>query len=66
MRNRRMQRRIRRTCGKKEERIALVDYCGIKDPTPYEAVRNIIRQEQADRMRCRAFAKSGKRVDVAV
>ena len=30
-----------------EEKLDLIDYCGIKDPTPYEAVRNIIRREQA-------------------
>ena len=29
----------------KEEQIDLADYCGIKDPTPYEAVKNIIRKE---------------------
>ena len=66
MRNRRMQRRIRRVCGTKEERIGLVDYCGIKDPTPYEAVRNMIRQEQEDRMRYGAFAVSGDRAGAAV
>ena len=31
----------------KEEKLDLIDYCGIKDPTPYEAVRNIIRKERA-------------------
>lgn len=30
-----------------EEQIDLVDYCGIKDPTPYLAVKNIIRKERA-------------------
>lgn len=30
-----------------EEKLDLVDYCGIKDPTPYEAVKNIIRKERA-------------------
>ena len=30
-----------------EEKLDLIDYCGIKDPTPYEAVRNIIRRERA-------------------
>lgn len=31
----------------REEKIDLIDYCGIKDPTPYEVVRNIIRKERA-------------------
>ena len=48
MRNRREQRRMRRTYGK-EEKLDLRDYCGIKDPTPFEAVRNLIRQDRADR-----------------
>ena len=26
-----------------EEKLDLYDYCGIKDPTPYEAVKNMIR-----------------------
>jgi len=30
-----------------EEKLDLIDYCGIKDPTPYEAVKNIIRKERA-------------------
>ena len=30
-----------------EEKLDLIDYCGIKDPTPYEAVNNIIRRERA-------------------
>ena len=30
-----------------EEQIDLIDFCGIKDPTPYEAVKNIIRKERA-------------------
>ena len=30
-----------------EEKLDLIDYCGIKDPTPYEAVKNIIRRERA-------------------
>lgn len=33
--------------GIREEKLDLVDYCGIKDPTPYEAVKNIIRRERA-------------------
>lgn len=31
----------------REEKIDLIDYCGIKDPTPYLAVKNIIRKERA-------------------
>ena len=31
---------------KREEKLDLTDFCGIKDPTPYEAVKNIIRRER--------------------
>lgn len=31
----------------REEKLDLVDFCGIKDPTPYEAVKNMIRKERA-------------------
>lgn len=31
-----------------EEKLDLHDYCGIKDPTPYLAVKNIIDQEKAE------------------
>lgn len=55
MRNRRIQRKVRRFYGS-EEKIDLVDYCGIKDPTPYEAVRNLIKQERAESARYRAMA----------
>ena len=34
---------------KREEKLDLTDFCGIKDPTPYEAVKNIIRRERAGR-----------------
>ena len=30
----------------REEKLDLIDYCGIKDPTPYEAIKNIIRKER--------------------
>jgi len=33
--------------GIREEKIDLIDYCGIKDQTPYLAVKNIIRKERA-------------------
>ena len=45
MRNRKVQRELRKTVGR-QEKIGLRDYCGIMDPTPYEAVKNIIRQEK--------------------
>ncbi|MBQ8666228.1 MAG: hypothetical protein IJ803_11340 [Oribacterium sp.] len=36
----------------KEERLDLRDYCGIKDPTPRDAVRNIIRECRLSGKRC--------------
>ena len=36
-----------REAQRREEKLDLIDYCGIKDTTPYEAVRNIIRRERA-------------------
>lgn len=39
--------RLRMQQEQKEEMLDLHDYCGIKDPTPYLAVRNIIRKERA-------------------
>ena len=42
MKNRDRQRENRR---RKEEKLELRDFCGIKDPTPFEAVKNIIRKE---------------------
>lgn len=45
MRDRKKQRELRRTVGK-EEKLELRGYCSIKDPTPYEAVKNMIRQER--------------------
>lgn len=32
--------------GTKEEMIELRDKCGIKDPTPYEAVKNMVHQQK--------------------
>ena len=32
---------------KREQLLDTRDFCGIKDPTPYEAVKNIIRKERA-------------------
>ena len=43
MRNRNTQRKLRKA---KEEKLDRRDFCGIRDPTPYEAVRNIIMQER--------------------
>ncbi len=45
MRNRAKQREMRRKYGR-EEKLNLYDICGIKDPTPYEAVKNIIRENK--------------------
>ena len=45
MRDRKKQCELRRTVGR-EEKLELRDYCGIKDPTPYEAVKNMIRQQK--------------------
>ena len=45
MRDRKKQRELRRTVGR-EEKLELRGYCGIKDPTPYEAGKNMIRQER--------------------
>ena len=50
MRNRRIQRKVRRFYGS-EEKIDLVDYCGIKDPTPYEAVRNMLTETHTHKKR---------------
>ncbi len=43
--------------GIREEKLDLIDHCGIKDPTPYEAVRNIIRKERTA-IRSKAAAAS--------
>ena len=45
MRDRKIQRELRRTVGR-EEKLELRGYCNIKDPTPYEAVKNMIRQQR--------------------
>ena len=41
MKNRNRQRHNRRV---KEEMLDLKDMCGVKDPTPYEAVKKIIKE----------------------
>ena len=57
MRDRKAQRRMRRgeiskaellyerSLQQKEEMLDKHDYCGVKDITPYQAVKNIIRAE---------------------
>ena len=45
MRDRKEQRRLHKM-GCKEEKLDLKDQCGVKDPTPYEAVKRIISQER--------------------
>ena len=45
MRNRKVQRDLKKTGVRKEEMIDRVDYCGIRQPTPYQAVKNIVRDQ---------------------
>lgn len=56
MRNRKVQREMRRTVGR-EEKLDLHDYCGIKDPTPYEAVKNMIRKDKEMRRIAKTHAR---------
>ena len=53
MRNRKVQRELRRMIGK-EEKLDPVNYFGIKDPTPRQAVNNMIHQEAIARAKERA------------
>ena len=46
-RNNDNERRKERSKKSKEEYLKSRDECGIKDPTPQRAVKNIIQQEQA-------------------
>ena len=64
MRNRKVQREMRRNYGK-EEKLDMFDCFGIKDPTPYEAVRNLIKQEREDMAERRALAVARARAAVA-
>lgn len=41
MKNRKKQRENRRI---KEEFLKRTDICGVKDPTPHEAVNNLVRE----------------------
>ncbi len=54
MRNRKKQQEMIKAKISKEEKLDLVDYCGIKDPTPYEAVKNMIRKGESVADYCRA------------
>ena len=50
MRNRKKQQELIKTRATKlcmEEKLDLHDYCGIKDPTPFEAVKNMIRRGES-------------------
>lgn len=50
MRNRKKQQELIKakvTKVSREEKLDLVDYCGIKDPTPFEAVRDMIRKGES-------------------
>lgn len=47
MRNRKMQQELIKAKVSKEEKLNLIEYCGIKDPTPFEAVRNMIRRGES-------------------
>ena len=46
MRNRKVQRELKKTGVRKEEMIDRVDFCGIRQPTPYQAVKNIVRNQR--------------------
>lgn len=48
MKNRNRQRLNRRL---KEEFVSLRDSCGVKDPTPYEAVKSIIKEFRKNKER---------------
>lgn len=62
MRNRKKQQELikakvtKTSASSAEEKLDLHDYCGIKDPTPYEAVRNMIRRGESA-SDCRHCAK---------
>ena len=45
MRNRKKQQELIKAKVSKEEQIDLMNGYGIKDPTPYEAMKNMIRKE---------------------
>ncbi len=47
MRNRKRQQELIKAKVSKEEKLDLRDFCGMKDPTPFEAVRNMIRRGES-------------------
>lgn len=65
MRNRKVQREMRRTVGR-EEKFDLHDYCGIKDPTPYEAVKEMIRADKEMRRIAKAHARAAMAARAAI
>lgn len=49
MRNRKVQRELHRMGVRRmtnEEKIELRDKCGMKDPTPYEAVKHMVQEQE--------------------
>ena len=48
MKNRERQRANRKL---KEEMLSIRDHCGVKDPTPYEAVKEIINEMKRNKER---------------
>lgn len=49
MRNRKIQRELHRMGARrmtKEEKIELRDKCGMRDPTPYEAVKHMVQEQE--------------------
>ncbi len=64
MRNRKVQREMRRRYGR-EVKIDLVNSFGISDPTPCEAVKNLIKEEKIAAARQKALAIKRARAAVA-
>ena len=58
MRNRKVQREMKKRC---EKMLDPKNYVGISDPTPYEAVKNI-RKQQIAAIKAELRAESGKDV----
>lgn len=56
MRNRKVQRELRRS---HEEKLDLKNYVGISDPTPYQAVQNMRKQQIAE-AKARTLARENK------
>ena len=49
---------------RQEELLDRVDYCGIRQPTPYQAVKNIVRNQRRDETRTKKTT-SGRATAVA-